>query len=68
MEYQVTIEEYLARTVQIDATSKFAAEEIVRKMYRNEEIVLDYSDFYYYEINAEVKENPELNHHSEPER
>ena len=45
MEYQVTITEILSRTERVDASSAKMAEEIVRRKYAREDIVLDYSDF-----------------------
>ena len=45
MEYQVTITEILSRTEKVEATSAQMAEEMVRRMYAEEHIVLDYSDF-----------------------
>lgn len=45
MEYQVTITEVLSRIERIEATSAFMAEEMVRRRYAKEDIVLDYSDF-----------------------
>ena len=45
MKYKVNIEELLSRIVEVDANSKDEAEEKVRKMYMNEVIVLDASDF-----------------------
>lgn len=45
MEYQVTITETLSRTERVEASSALMAEEIVRRRYAQEDIVLDYSDF-----------------------
>lgn len=45
MEYQVTITEVLSRIERIEATSALMAEEMVRRRYTKEDIVLDYSDF-----------------------
>ena len=45
MEYQVTITEILSRTEKVEATSALIAEEMVRRRYAKEDIVLDYSDF-----------------------
>lgn len=45
MEYQVTITEILSRTERVEATSAIMAEEMVRRRYAQEDIVLDYSDF-----------------------
>lgn len=44
MEYQVTITETLSRIKSIEAPSAFMAEEEVRRLYKKENIVLDYSD------------------------
>ena len=44
MEYQVTITETLSRIKSIEASSAFMAEEEVRRLYKKEYIVLDYSD------------------------
>lgn len=44
MEYQVTITETLSRIKSIEAPSAFVAEEEVRRLYKKENIVLDYSD------------------------
>ena len=52
MEYQVTITETLSRIVRIESSSAKAAEERAREMYRNQEIILDFSDFCYYDIQA----------------
>lgn len=45
MEYQVTITEILSRTERVEASSALMAEELVRRRYATEDIVLDYSDF-----------------------
>lgn len=45
MKYKVNVEELLSRIVEVEADSDVEAEEKVRDMYRNEEIVLDASDF-----------------------
>ena len=45
MEYQVTITEILSRTERVVASSAFMAEEMVRRRYEKEDIVLDFSDF-----------------------
>ena len=50
MEYQITITETLSRTVSVEAPSAEIAEKHVRVLYRNEEIVLDSSDFCYFDI------------------
>ena len=45
MKYKVNIEELLSRIVEVEADSDEEAEEKVREMYMNEDIVLDASDF-----------------------
>lgn len=45
MKYKVNVEELLSRIVEVEADSDEEAEDKVREMYRNEEIVLDASDF-----------------------
>ena len=45
MKYKVNIEELLSRIVEVEAENKEEAEEKVREMYMNEDIVLDASDF-----------------------
>ena len=44
MLFDVKIEEILSRIVVIEAEDMDSAERIAEKMYRDEEIVLDYSD------------------------
>ena len=56
MEYQVTITETLSRVLRIDASSAKAAEDKVRDLYRNEEVILDYSDFCFFDIFTNAKE------------
>lgn len=41
MKYKVNVEELLSRIIEVEADSDEEAEEKVREMYRNEEIVLD---------------------------
>ena len=48
--YEVKVEEILSRIVKIEAESEKEAEEIARRMYADEEIVLDYNDFDDYDI------------------
>ena len=48
--YEVSVIETLETTVTIKAKSEDEAYAIVKRMYRNEEIVLDDSDFCDYEI------------------
>ena len=43
--FTVEITETLQRQVEVEAEDAFEAEEIVREMYRNEEIVLDAEDY-----------------------
>ncbi len=43
--YQIEITETLQRVVEVKASSEEDAYKIVAEKYRNEEIVLDYSDF-----------------------
>ena len=45
MKYKVNVEELLSRIVEVESENKEEAEEKVREMYMNEDIVLDASDF-----------------------
>ena len=45
MKYKVNVEELLSRIAEVKAENEEEAEEKVREMYMNEEIVLDASDF-----------------------
>ena len=45
MKYKVNVEELLSRIIEIEAENEEEAEEKVRKMYINEDIILDASDF-----------------------
>ena len=45
MKYKVNVEELLSRIIEVEAENKEEAEEKVREMYMNEDIVLDASDF-----------------------
>ena len=45
MKYKVNVEELLSRIVEVESENEEEAEEKVREMYMNEEIVLDASDF-----------------------
>lgn len=45
MKYKVNVEELLSRIVEVEADREDEAEEKVREMYINEDIVLDSSDF-----------------------
>jgi hypothetical protein len=50
-EYEVKIIETASRIVTVTASSADMAERIVKKMYHDEDIVLDYSDYDYVEFN-----------------
>jgi site-specific DNA-methyltransferase (adenine-specific) len=52
MQYLVTITETLSRTVSVEAPSAEIAEGLVRGKYRDEEIVLDSSDFCFFDVGA----------------
>lgn len=57
MEYQVTIKEILSRVIRVESPTAKAAEDKVMQLYRNEEIVLDYSDLSFFDIYADkIKE------------
>ena len=45
MKYKINIEELLSRVVEVEAENEEKAEEKVREMYMNEDIVLGASDF-----------------------
>ena len=45
MKYKVNVEELLSRIVEVEVENEEEAEEKVREMYMNEDIVLDASDF-----------------------
>ena len=47
MRYNVTIQETLARTVQVEADTLIDAESAIRRLYRNCDIVLDDGDYLY---------------------
>ncbi|MBC5641075.1 MULTISPECIES: DpnD/PcfM family protein [Clostridia] len=49
--YKFNIEEVLNREVIIEAENFEGAMKIINKLYRDEEIVLDYDDFVGYKIN-----------------
>lgn len=49
--FQIEILETLIRTVDVQALNSKAAEDLVRKRYANQEIVLDSSDFMGVNIN-----------------
>lgn len=55
--YRVVITETLQRTVYIDAKSAEEAEDVVEERYRNEEIVLDSSDYQDTEIEVVEDDN-----------
>jgi hypothetical protein len=48
--YKVRIVEYLSKIVEVDASNEEMARRIVKDRYFDEEIVLDYGDFVYAEI------------------
>ena len=50
-EYEVRVIETASRVVAVTASSGDMAEKIVRKMYHNEDIILDYGDFDFVEFN-----------------
>ena len=45
MKYKVNVEELLSRIVEVEVENEEEAEEKVKEMYMNEDIVLDASDF-----------------------
>ena len=45
MKYKVNVEELLSRIVEVETENEEEAEDKVREMYMNEDIVLDASDF-----------------------
>jgi hypothetical protein len=57
-EYEVRVIETASRIVTVTASSADMAERIVRSMYHDEDIVLDYSDYDYVEFETigELKE------------
>ena len=55
--YAVVVTETLQRTVYIDAKSAEEAEDVVEERYRNEEIVLDSSDYQDTEIEVVEDDN-----------
>ena len=52
MKYQVTITETLSRKISVEAPTAEIAEEQVRGLYREEEIVLGSSDFCYFDVDV----------------
>lgn len=57
MKYVVQVTETLAHTVVVEANSMQDAEDKVNKAYDDGQIVLDYDDFYEYEIKAQKEAN-----------
>ncbi len=55
--FTVEITETLQRQVEVEAEDAFEAEDIVRGMYRNEEIVLDSDDYFDTEFEVLDEEN-----------
>lgn len=53
--FRIEIQEFLSRTIEVEAETKDEAVSKVRQLYRNEEIVLDSDDYVSTEI--EVYEN-----------
>jgi uncharacterized membrane protein len=53
--YSIEIQEFLSKIVEVEANSEDEAISIVRKMYRNEEIVLDASDYVTTEIDIYIE-------------
>ena len=49
--YEVEVQEVLSRVVEVEAKNESEAIEKVKEMYKDEDIVLDYEDFFDYEIN-----------------
>ena len=58
-EFDVCITEVLDKHISVKAKNKEEAYEIVSKQYKDEEIVLDYNDFSYYEIKVIPKNTVE---------
>lgn len=56
MEYQVTITETLSRVLRVESSSAKAAEDYVRELYRNEDIVLDFSDLSFFDVYTDKKD------------
>lgn len=56
MKYQVTITEILSRKISVEAPTAEIAEEQIRGLYRDEEIVLDYSDLSFFDVYTDVSE------------
>ena len=54
--FKVLVEETHARMIEIEAVDESQALDIVKQMYKNCEIVLDYTDFAGVEIGYEIEE------------
>ena len=54
--YEVLVEETLSKMIEVQAEDESEALEIVKEMYKNCEIVLDYEDFFNVEIGYEINE------------
>ena len=61
MKYQVTITEILSRKISVEAPTAEIAEEQIRGLYRDEEIVLDYSDLSFFDAYTDVSEKNSAN-------
>ena len=61
MKYQVTITEILSRKISVEAPTAEIAEEQIRGLYRDEEIVLDYSDLSFFDVYTDVSEKKSWN-------
>ena len=59
--YEVLFKETLERVIEINANNKEEALEIAEEMYRNCEVVLDYTDFSGYEISEYLKKENKKN-------
>ena len=59
--YQVLFKETLERVIEINANNKEEALEIAEEMYKNCEVVLDYTDFSGYEISEYLKKENKKN-------
>lgn len=54
--FKIEVQEFLSRIVEVEANSKDEAVSLVRKLYQNQEIVLDDSDFIHNEIDVILEE------------
>ena len=54
--FKVLVEETHARMIEVEAVDESQALDIVKQMYKNCEIVLDYEDFVNVEIGYEIEE------------